>query len=230
MENIKIKQSLPSREDGKETRARIIQCAGQLIAQQGYAKTTSKSICQLAQVNMAAVNYHFGSRDGLYIAVLKEVHSALLSLDSLQALAAAPLTAEEKIECFLDKYILIAADEADWHLQVWARELLNPSPFIGQIIDEEAKPKLAVLLKIFAEYLQRPVTDPLLYSSLLGTMAPFILMFLGRTSTVSQHIPQICSKEQLQKNIKDFVFAGLEAMKAKEQLTTEKAYMNEKSS
>lgn len=215
MENIKIKQSLPSREDGKETRARIIQCAGQLIAQQGYAKTTSKSICQLAQVNMAAVNYHFGSRDGLYIAVLKEIHAALLSLDSLQALAAAPLTAEEKITCFLDKYILIAADEADWHLQVWARELLNPSPFIGQIIDEDAKPKLAIILKIFAEYLNMPPTDPVLYSCFISTMAPFVLSFLVRNNPLNKHLPKICSKEELHQQMRYFAFAALDASKRK---------------
>lgn len=224
MENIKIKQSLPSREDGKETRARIIQCAGQLIAQQGYAKTTSKSICQLAQVNMAAVNYHFGSRDGLYLAVLQEeVHKKLLSLESLQTLAASPISPKEKIAAFLEQYILMGSDGSEWQLQVLFREILNPSPLIGQVIDTAAMPKLKVILGFFADYLEISYDDPKLYSYFLSTMAPFMLIFLGSNSPIGTYIPHICSKEQLQKNIKTFVFAGLEAMKAQCQATTKKA-------
>ena len=48
-----------TREDGAETKARLIQCAGRLIADQGYDRTTSKDICRLAGVNMAAVNYRW---------------------------------------------------------------------------------------------------------------------------------------------------------------------------
>ena len=61
-----------TREDGEETKARLIECAGRLIADQGFDRTTSKDICRLAGTNLAAVNYHFGSREGLYKAVLLE--------------------------------------------------------------------------------------------------------------------------------------------------------------
>lgn len=73
--------------DGETTRARILETAGQLFAERGYADTTSKAICERARCNMAAVNYHFGSRDGLYLALLKEVHKHLVSLDYLARLA-----------------------------------------------------------------------------------------------------------------------------------------------
>ena len=58
------------RGDGDLTRARILESAGQLAAECGYANMTSKQVCERAHVNMAAVNYHFGSREGLYAAVL----------------------------------------------------------------------------------------------------------------------------------------------------------------
>lgn len=73
-----------SREDGRETKARIIEAAGPLFAQHGYDGTTSKKICQKAGVNMAAVNYHFGSRYGLYVAVLEEVQDYLVNVDVLK--------------------------------------------------------------------------------------------------------------------------------------------------
>ena len=39
------------------------------MAEKGFAAVTSKEICESAGVNNAAVNYHFGSRDGLHRAV-----------------------------------------------------------------------------------------------------------------------------------------------------------------
>ena len=69
--------------DGRETGEKIIECAGQLIAEKGFASVTSKEICRAAGVNLAAVNYHFGSRDGLYLAVLENVQQYLISIHTL---------------------------------------------------------------------------------------------------------------------------------------------------
>ena len=63
-----------AREDGEVTRRHILETAVRLFAEHGYADTTSKMICKEAGVNIAAVNYHFGSRDDLYRAVLEDVH------------------------------------------------------------------------------------------------------------------------------------------------------------
>ena len=66
-----------AREDGEVTRRHILETAVRLFAEHGYADTTSKMICREAGVNIAAVNYHFNSRDDLYRAVL-EPHNTLV--------------------------------------------------------------------------------------------------------------------------------------------------------
>ncbi|MEG6992327.1 helix-turn-helix domain-containing protein, partial [Pseudomonas aeruginosa] len=47
------------RSDGESTRARILEVAGRLFAQHGYANTASKAICEEAGADLAAINYHF---------------------------------------------------------------------------------------------------------------------------------------------------------------------------
>src|SRR5690349_14132568 len=79
--------SRTQRPDGSTTRQHILETAGQLFAERGFAESTSKEICTRAGTNMAAVNYHFGSRDGLYEAVLIEAHRQLVSMDELITLA-----------------------------------------------------------------------------------------------------------------------------------------------
>ena len=53
---MKENQKNGRRMDGRETEEKIIECAGQLIAEKGFASVTSKEICRAAGVNLAAVN------------------------------------------------------------------------------------------------------------------------------------------------------------------------------
>ena len=51
------------------TKDRILDAAEGLFAQQGFSATSLRAITAQAGVNLAAVNYHFGSKDGLLEAV-----------------------------------------------------------------------------------------------------------------------------------------------------------------
>ena len=59
----------PTFEDQKSgARARLLEAAGQVFAEQGFEAATGKEIAERAGVNAAGVNYHFGSLEGLYAA------------------------------------------------------------------------------------------------------------------------------------------------------------------
>jgi AcrR family transcriptional regulator len=62
---------------GADTAARIIQAAEALFAEQGFKDTTLRQITGLAGVNLAAVNYHFGSKSGLIRALAVRALSPL---------------------------------------------------------------------------------------------------------------------------------------------------------
>ena len=53
-----------------DTRDRIIDTAEQLFADKGYAGTSIRGIVAAAGVNLAAIHYHFGSKDELLLAIL----------------------------------------------------------------------------------------------------------------------------------------------------------------
>jgi AcrR family transcriptional regulator len=50
---------------GPDTKQRILGAAGTLFAEHGFPATSLRQITTLADVNLASVNYHFGSKDGL---------------------------------------------------------------------------------------------------------------------------------------------------------------------
>jgi AcrR family transcriptional regulator len=56
--------------NGKDTKQRILDAAERLFADQGFAASSLRSVTAEAGVNLAAVNYHFGSKESLLEAVL----------------------------------------------------------------------------------------------------------------------------------------------------------------
>ncbi|WP_417222747.1 TetR/AcrR family transcriptional regulator [Amphritea sp.] len=61
------------------TAKKIMLSAEALFAEQGFAETTMREITSAAKVNLAAVNYHFGSKKGLITAVAEKYLTPLVS-------------------------------------------------------------------------------------------------------------------------------------------------------
>jgi AcrR family transcriptional regulator len=60
-------------ENNVATRERIIEAAEVLFALNGYDGTSMRDITERAEVNVAAVNYHFGSKENLLVALLDRI-------------------------------------------------------------------------------------------------------------------------------------------------------------
>ena len=212
-----LKPARKTRDDGKETQAAIIETAGKLIASQGYDKTTSKQICQELGINLAAVNYHFDSRENLYLEVLRQVYTYLLSVTELNELDEKNLTAEQKIEKLLNLLENAVKQESNWKIRVWLREILSPSDFAKKIVTEEVLPKLNLMTKIFSEYTGLPANDSKTFALMIGTFAPFFWMLLFQREEVGvirAAIPINYEKEKILAGIKNFVMTSLKQFKA----------------
>ncbi len=59
----------------EDTKARILNAAVGLFAEKGFDKTTVRAICRAADVNVALVNYHFKSKEGLYAECVQRIFS-----------------------------------------------------------------------------------------------------------------------------------------------------------
>lgn len=209
-----------AREDGTATKELLIETAGRLIARQGYDKTTSKQICETVKANVAAINYHFGGREGLYLAVLRRVHQYLLNAEELDALAGTERSAKEKIHLFLDILTKMVQDEENWAIRVWVREIVSPSPLAKQIVSESAAPKLKLIMDILSGYTGFPFDSPELHSALTCVVAPFLwLLLIGRSEVqeIREIVPIRYDDKSLPEECKLFVLAGLEAIREKQE-------------
>ena len=60
------------RSDGAEARHRLLHTALRLFAQKGFSKTSTREIAREAGVNISAISYYFGDKEGLYAATFSE--------------------------------------------------------------------------------------------------------------------------------------------------------------
>jgi len=167
------------RSDGDATRARILESAGDLFAKHGFAETTSKTVAAAAQVDLASINYHFGSRDGLYQAVLIEAHRRFISLADLQAIGEAKRPAEEKLRSLIEALVGKRSSTTPWSVRVLLRELSAPSSHIIVLVDNEVRPKLSVILSILSEITGIPVGQPALFYCFVSVAAPCAVLVLS---------------------------------------------------
>ncbi|MCC6955109.1 MAG: TetR/AcrR family transcriptional regulator [Deltaproteobacteria bacterium] len=97
-----------------DTESRIISAATQLFARNGYDATSTKEICGLAAVNIAAIHYHFGSKEGLLRCILESC-GATRTL-CLKGILLPPTSAADLklgLRQFLDALIGAFLDEPD---------------------------------------------------------------------------------------------------------------------
>lgn len=200
------------REDGEATKARIIETAGRLFAERGYADTTSKDICERARTNMAAVNYHFGSREGLYLAVLEQAHDSLFNLEYLRGIVKSDMHPRGKMARFVEYLISAIYSNESWQVRMWGREMSMPTGLPIQHLQRDGMEKFRLVAVIISELTGMPLDAADMKFCVLNVMAPFMVLLTMSRKEQTPHQPVFQSDPTLvADNMKKFIFSGLEA-------------------
>ncbi|MGW0701157.1 TetR/AcrR family transcriptional regulator [Streptomyces sp. NPDC002867] len=69
----------PAQDRGARSRDAILDSAGELMARCGYAATSISMISAACGLPVSSIYWHFGSKDGIYVAVLERARTALLA-------------------------------------------------------------------------------------------------------------------------------------------------------
>lgn len=93
------------------TRERILGVAETLFARHGFAGASLRQVTAAAKVNLAAVNYHFGSKESLIEEVFRRRLDEL-NRHRLAALAAVDANPDRQLEDVLDAFIRPALEQS----------------------------------------------------------------------------------------------------------------------
>jgi len=140
-----------------DTRQRLLDAACQVFAERGFDGASVRDIVERAGANVAAVNYHFGSKEGLYLEVLRGTCRA--SGDKL-AMLGHDGPPEQRILGFVQGFLQhLLRDANPWQGRLFARELYEPTAALDTIVNDVVRPISVALTRAVKEVAEQPIDD-----------------------------------------------------------------------
>jgi AcrR family transcriptional regulator len=165
------------------TEGRLLQAAGEIFAEFGYRAATVRQICDRAGANIAAVNYHFGDKEGLYLAVLRSVPIAHAEKYPSNFGLPFGATPEQKLRAYVQSLLQRVFDEGrpGWHTKIMAREMIEPTRALDMLVEEVARPIHEELVSIVRELLDSEATEETLRLCTLSILSQCVYYHHARS-------------------------------------------------
>lgn len=144
-----------------DTRQRLIHAAATLFAERGFENVTVREICKASNANVAAINYHFGDKAGLYRAVVTYAIELMQETNELSQRAGEGLSPEEQIRSFVRVFVsrITGQGPTSWIHKLMAREMDKPTEALDLVMQQVVKPRLDYLCGVAAAITGLPPTD-----------------------------------------------------------------------
>lgn len=208
------------RESKVDTKGRLLDAAARLFSEKGFRDTTIQEISQLAGANVAAVNYHFGSKDRLYMEVWQLVASIMH--DTYVKPMLEITSPEERLRQIIKQRIQQTFDEGPaGHLRKLAfREMSGPTGSREKAILKLLRPFRDLLLHTVGQLLNRKKDDPVTQRCEFSLHSQLIFLNVLRMrdrqhcmeflSDYGKH-PSPAQIDELSSHISTFVLGGIKA-------------------
>jgi len=166
-----LKQRPGSYTRGEDTRRRILDAALEIFAAEGYEGASTRVLAERAGVNLPAIQYYFGNKEGLYRAVIesiirhKEAHMAPHTA-KVKAALADPATPHEALldllceifESFVD--LVSDGQQVESRRLLYARAEIEQTPGLEMLHESGIREIFEPCLALVGRLLGKPVDDP----------------------------------------------------------------------
>ncbi|MDO5652876.1 MAG: CerR family C-terminal domain-containing protein [Brachymonas sp.] len=174
--------ALPGRSDGQAARARLLAEALRLFAEQGFARTSTRAIAQAAGVNISAISYYFGDKEGLYRAAFYEplaehkVHATIAEIEASGA------DLDAALRTYFNRMLIPLAGDTDTHycMRLRMRETLEPTGLRQEEIDQRFIPLHRAMHSLLARHLGLDDSDEGVDRLVLAIMGMPIYLVLAQ--------------------------------------------------
>ena len=155
---------------GEDTRRRILETALDLFAAQGYEGASTRQIAEGAGVNLPAIQYYFGNKEGLYRAIIEDItadtdrHMASLA-PRVQAALDAPETPREEFAALLcemlETFVVLVTSgtQVESRRLIFARAEIEETPGLDILHENGMRQIFNPCLGLFSRLHGKSVTD-----------------------------------------------------------------------
>jgi TetR/AcrR family transcriptional regulator, regulator of cefoperazone and chloramphenicol sensitivity len=198
------------------TRAKLLEAASEVFAEHGFQAATVREICARVGANVAAINYYFGDKLGLYTEILRQTICAGENEAMLEALKRSR-TPDEALRTLVTVMLerMSARKSAASRFRIMAHELARPTPALPHVVNEVMRPNYNKLREIIGGILglaPEHETTRLCAHSLIGQVVhyaharPVIALLWPELQMTPERYQQIAQ------HIADFTLRSLHAL------------------
>lgn len=214
-----ISESSVKPKQGGSTRGELLAAAAESFAQHGLRHSRVRDIAASAGTNLASINYHFGGKEQLYLAVLEAEVGAAIQRFPMGGGTSQVSTPQARLELAISNLLqrFVAIDASSRLPRLMMRELLNPTAAADAIVEKFSRPQFMQLSAVVGDLLGPKVTAEqvrLAGFSVLGQC----LFYLFARPIVTRLAPDSYSPKSIAgtaRHIAQFSLAGLKALKEK---------------
>ncbi|MBU1039829.1 MAG: CerR family C-terminal domain-containing protein [Proteobacteria bacterium] len=206
--------------EDNSTRERLLKEARTVFAELGLKNATIRDICTRAEANVAAVSYHFGGKERLYIAVLRDYIERENRRHPRDQGVTPESPPQERLRVYVRSILLQTLDGGDAADERLSRQLtqefIEPSQHFGEIFEQFCRPAHRLLLDIVGKLL--PEADDLTVSRCASSIFGQCVLFDFAKEALSRMSPESALKpsnvEQITEFIMQFSLGGISRLRA----------------
>ena len=202
------------RKEQPATRERILAAAAEIFAAHGFRHATVRDICRQARANVAAVNYYFHGKMGLYKAVLHAAIEIMRRGGEGQVPARGQAPPRERLEAyFLARLQILHGDgQETWIHRLLSQENTDPTPAFGLLIEHVYRPSWLALADVVADCMQLPCNDWRVQLGTGNALGATLIYIPGpiRNRLSPQPTPE--QRDAMARELAGFMWAGMQAL------------------
>ncbi len=208
------------RSDGQETRQNLLETASEIFAHKGFREATIAEICKQAAANTAAISYHFGSKEALYVESWRHAFTRSLSIYPPDGGIPATAPAEERLHGRILSIMRSIVDPQSHDFDIFHKEMANPTGLLAKAIQESVEPIFKSFSLLICELLDKEPHDPEVQLCAMSIRAQcFGPLLHARQRKTNQGLPcpgvepLLEDVERLADHVTRFSLAGIRALR-----------------
>jgi AcrR family transcriptional regulator len=199
-----------------DTRQRLVAAAATLFAERGFENVTVREICKISNANVAAINYHFGDKAGLYRAVVLLAIQVMQETNEQSQRAGDGLSPEDQIRGFVRVFVgrLTGDNPNAWIHRLMAREMEHPTEALDLVMTQVVQPRLEYLCSVAATIMGLAPSDARVRRCIASLQSQCLLAARKVPPSLEKAWPPMRDIETAVNHITDFSLGGMRAIAA----------------
>lgn len=202
----------------EKTRDRLLKAASRIFAEKGFQDATIADICEQAQTNIAAVNYHFRDKESLYLESWRFAFNRELSQYPPDAGLAADASAEHRLAVRIKSMVYRMADDSSYSFAIIHKEMAQPTRLLADILEKEINPQRTQMLVLLKECLGQAASDQQIqycHASIMGQCFQLLrLKHMQAARPYRRSVSDLSDIKAFAEHVVQFSLAGIQAIRS----------------